>query len=455
MSVDPMPRPDESSNAVTAVTDGSAVKPFRREGLGYVYEPAGKGVRLSVDFIARHRDELTGEIMVATMLPGMARHLHQARFNLSSTTSRATLARHLLTKTPDGTLPWEDLLEAFCAAVLRAERRTSPIVRVGRLDFGPEPPDTVERLLPSGMATQLFAPGKTGKGWIAWGMAVAVETGWPFAGLTTQRGHVLYLDWEDNAKRANQRVQMVARGMGLPEVPELAVKSMNGPLRHSVNDLARDIDADGFTMLIIDSAQKAIGAGGEYQSYESGAAQMFEALRLLGDDLTILLIDHVNKTDARGGRERAQAYGSVMKTNWVRNVWEVRKDQDEGARISQLGLYHVDSNHSELYKPFGLLLDFQTPGEVHIRQDDMATSDKLSATLSVADRCARALRFGPLALKEIAERVEASQDTCRVTMGRDKGRFLEMPNRRYELRNQLKIVDPADDGRDDDDLPFG
>lgn len=431
-------------------------KPFRKEGLGYVYEPRGKGVRLAVDFISRHRDELTGEITVATTLPGMAKHLHQARFNLSSTTSRTSLAKHLVTKTPDGTISWDDLLEQFCAAVLRSERRTNPIVRVGRLDFGPEPPDTVERILPSGMATQLFAPGKTGKGWLAWGMAVAVETGWSFAGLKTVKGHVLYLDWEDNPKRANQRVQMVARGMGLPEIPEMAIKSMNGPMRHSVNELARDIDADGFTMLIIDSAQKAIGAGTEYQSYESGAAQMFEAIRLLGDDLTILMIDHVNKTDARGGRERAQAYGSVMKTNWVRNVWEVRKDQNEGEKISQLGLYHIDSNHSELFKPFGLLLDFQTPGEVHIRQDDMETSDRLSATLSVADRCARALRFGPLSLKEIADRVESSQDTCRVTMSRDKERFHELPGRRYELWNQLKIVEPDTDfRRDDDDLPFG
>ena len=434
-----------------------SVKPFRREGLGYVFEPHARGIRISVDFISRHRDELTGEITVSTTLPGVAKHLHQARFNLSSTPTRSSLAKHLATRTPDASVQWDDLLEAFCAAVLRAERRTNPIVRVGRLDFGPEPPDVVEKILPAGMATQLFAPGKTGKGWIAWGMAVAVETGSSFAGLRAQTGHVLYLDWEDNPKRANQRVQMVSRGMALPDVPEIAVKSMFGPLRMAVNDLARDIDADGFTMLIIDSAQKAIGAGGEYQSYEAGAAQMFDAMRLLGDDITILLIDHVNKSDSRGGSEHAQAYGSVMKTNWVRNVWEVRKDQADGSKTSQLGLYHKDSNHSDLYKPFGLLLDFRTPGEVHISQDDMASSDTLSASLGVADRCARALRFGRLTLKEIAERADTSQGTCKNAMLRSPERFIHHPGNIWELGTQLKIVNFDGSDRalaEEDSLPF-
>lgn len=428
-------------------------KPFRKEGLGYVYEPVGKGVRISVDFLSRHRDEMSGEITVSSTLPGMAKHLHQARFNLSSTTSRGTLARALGNRTTgQHEIKWDELLESFCATVLRAERKSNPIVRVGRLDFGADPPDTIEKILPAGMATQLFAPGKTGKGWIAWGMAVAVQTGTSFAGFRAQQGNVLYLDWEDNPKIANQRVQMVARGMGLDEVPEIDVMSMHVPLRIVVNELARVIDEQGYTMLIIDSAQKAIGST-DFQSAETGAALMFEALRMLGDQLTVLLIDHTTKSDARNDDARSFAYGSVMKTNWVRNVWELKKDQEEGSRISQLGLYHANSNHSEKHKPIGLLLDFQTPGEVHIRQDSMMSSDKLSAPLSLADRCARALRFGPKTLKEVATSADATQDSCRITMGRDKARFIRVDDGRYELGNQLRIVEPETDFMPED-LPF-
>ena len=314
-----------------------APKAFRREGLGYVYEPSGRGIRIAVDFINRHRDELTGEILVETTLPGVRPHLHQARFNLSSTTARTSLSRHLSSRAKD--IEWDGLLETFCASVLRAERKSNPIVKVGRKNYGPDLPDTVEKILPAGMATQLFAPGKTGKGWVAWGIAVGVETGTSFAGFKCQKGHVLYLDWEDNPKIANQRVQMVARGMGMREVPEIDLMSMNMPLRLSVNELARVIDENGYTMLIIDSAQKAIGSA-DFQSPETGAALMFEALRQLGDTLTILIIDHTTKVDAKPGADDAMAYGSVMKTNWVRNVWQLKKDQEEGSKISQLGLYH-------------------------------------------------------------------------------------------------------------------
>ena len=71
---------------------------FKREGLGYVLRVPGLMTELTVDRLTRSRGETHGELTVLCGLPGNRSadgHIHQARFNLTSTTARTSVAKVL------------------------------------------------------------------------------------------------------------------------------------------------------------------------------------------------------------------------------------------------------------------------------------------------------------------------------------------------------------------------
>ena len=67
----------------------------------------------------------------------------------------------------------------------------------------------VAELLPAGM-TLLAGPSKAGKSFLVYEMCVAVASGAPFLGFPTRQGTVLYLAFEDNEDRLQQRGMMIA-----------------------------------------------------------------------------------------------------------------------------------------------------------------------------------------------------------------------------------------------------
>src|SRR6266704_2072346 len=107
---------------------------FTRQGLGYVLTVPELITEIAVDRLSRTRGELHGEITVSCGLPGIRAadgHVHQARFNLSGSTARTTLARILSQRADAPDVDWPDLLEDFCRRVLGAEREGDPVVKVG------------------------------------------------------------------------------------------------------------------------------------------------------------------------------------------------------------------------------------------------------------------------------------------------------------------------------------
>ena len=84
---------------------------------------------MQLDHIAQSsKHEVSAEILIENRAPGMNRHVHQARLNLTSTSARKTLANHLHGR--NETLPWIDLLEQACVLVLRKHREGTPAIRL-------------------------------------------------------------------------------------------------------------------------------------------------------------------------------------------------------------------------------------------------------------------------------------------------------------------------------------
>jgi hypothetical protein len=154
---------------------------FGKLGLGYVLTASDIAVSITVDRLSRQRGELHGEISVACGLPGIRAadgHVHQARFNLSGSTARTTLARILQHRAdaPGDRLagPARGLLPARPVA----EREGDPVTKVGALPIPLATLYRVDPLLPDDQATILYGEGGTGKSTLACvAIAVSVETG--------------------------------------------------------------------------------------------------------------------------------------------------------------------------------------------------------------------------------------------------------------------------------------
>jgi hypothetical protein len=391
---------------------GAPVNPFQRAGLGYVYEPVDadgepRGIRMRVDYLHRRADEMSAELLVESTLPGVPSHVHQARFNLTSTSARTTMAKHLAGVAPSLTQQaWGLLLEQCCAGVLGAERQGEPFQKVGRMPARVRPPDLVEGLIQSGRPNAIYGPGGTGKGWIATAIAVGIETGTDVGGLRVQPGRVLYLDWEDDAYTLNDRVVLVANGMGITEPPEIAYRASQGALRNQVQQVARFVMEARITLVIVDSVELAIGTGDGSTSYEDKALGLFGSMRTISActpwPVAWLLIDHVSDEARRSTSGVNKQIGSVMKGNLSRNAWEVRKDQEIGGPISYLGLYSYKVNHGPNAHPIGIALDFSDPQMVTLHREDVRGNHELSKRLPGQERIKAVLMRGPREVADIA-----------------------------------------------------
>ena len=104
-----------------------------------------------------------------------------------------------------------------CAEDSSGQRRTSWTAS-DLLDAElPEPRFAVDGLLPEGLTFMAGAP-KLGKSWLCLGLAIAVASGGRALGsIQVERGDVLYLALEDNARRLQDRLRLLLNGEAPPE----------------------------------------------------------------------------------------------------------------------------------------------------------------------------------------------------------------------------------------------
>ena len=158
-------------------------------------------VSIEFDLLRSERSgEVTSEVTVYATPDGLVSHLHTARLNLSSTRSRAELAKYLRARSNGHQPDWEGALEYACAYALRTYRAGAPSLL---LRDAPRPEGAGLILPPLALGTMptiLYGDGGNAKSLLALAIAETIETGQPILGLTpTSTGRVGYLDWEMDA----------------------------------------------------------------------------------------------------------------------------------------------------------------------------------------------------------------------------------------------------------------
>lgn len=409
---------------------------FAHEGLGYVMHVPDLTIDIAVDRLSRTRGELHGELSVDCGLPGTRSidgHLHSARFNLSGGTARGTLAKTLVKRANTADVDWEDLLEDFCRRVMAAEREGDPIEKVGALPIPVGESYRLDPILPLDQVTILYGDGGVGKSTLAVAIAVSVQEGVALLERwTPHKGPVLYLDWEAGRASINRRVRGIAMGAHIPRLVQLDYLNCRrrGALYTFAEDVARMVDVEGYSLVVVDSVGMASGTGGEGSDANESAIRLFSAFGYLAT--TVLAIDHVNRQDADSGKH-SRPYGSVYKANLARATFELRQTRTPGGAV--LGLHHRKANDSELMAPTWLEVAHHDDGSIVYGRLDRPPAEALEASrpLPLQDQIAYVLAEGHATYEDVARAIEADPDSVRTVLNRHKQRFNKLPSGLWEL----------------------
>lgn len=393
-------------------------------GLGYTLDLGPLGLVLAADRLRESGGDLSARLRVTSTRSGLPTVIHNARANLSSSTARATLARHLelaCGRDPEGrqripAADWLGVLNHFCDAVDRQREEGEPIRAGGLEPVSEESPWAVERLVAQTGISLIYGPRGAGKGFLSVALAVCMQLGLPFCGLLVERRRPLYLDKEDSFEVFNGRVRAVCAGLGIAPI---AVDRWVPRRRLSDHTefLARQIAEQGYGALIHDSVQRLSGGPGEHASWESIAIEYAEAVALLGP-VAHLLIDHVSADGQRQGLA-GKAVGADRKMADARVSWEIRNAQEAESNFLDLGLYHIKRNNTRQFAPIGLRVEFESDAwgratSVAFRRQDVRDVAALVARLALPEQVVATLRrLGRVTAEDVALELGITESSAR------------------------------------------
>lgn len=368
---------------------------FTKEGDTYIVGFAG--VTVEVSRIEAAKSEMHGVIRVTSSTHGISPNLHQARFNLTSTSSRTSLIKFLEKR--DGETDWAEIIEQVCTRVLDAVREGEPVIRITDAPQAAERIYRVGPLVIDGFPNIIFGPGGAGKSQLAAMLAMAVHgdggKGWSLCDLEVVPGPVLVCDWELDDVTYRSMCEPIAAGFGIP-LPDFHYRRCVAPLAEEAASIGRYVEREGIAMVVVDSLGYAIG--GDKASQEL-TMKMFAAIR--GWKRTTLCVDHITNDETTGNRP----YGSVYTVNSARSLWRVRAHQEEGSNELSVGLFQTKANFGK-QPPVGFLFRF-SDGETSIERQDVRGVAAFADNLSLSMRIRTALLDARAALTvaDIAERL--------------------------------------------------
>lgn len=414
---------------------------LRQEGDTWIVEFAA-GVNTELSRVEAAKAEFFGLLRVTSTLPGTPALIHQGRFNLTSTTARASLCKYLEQRA--GAIDWPEVIEQTCLRVLDRLREGQPVVRLRDVPVREQARYRIAPLVLEGLPTILFGAGGSGKSQLAAMLAMGVHDAIePLGrmGLVAEQGPALVCDWELDAVTYREMCAPIAAGMDLVAMPNIHYRQCLAPLVEEASAIGRYIDKEGIAFVVVDSLGYAIG--GDKTSQEL-TMRMFSAIRSW--KTTVLCIDHITNDEANGNRP----YGSAYTGNSARAMWRVRASQEDGSSELSLGLFQTKANFGK-QRPVGFRMSFGD-GAVLVTREDVKEVPAFQESLPAKVRIKSALLNArePQSEDQLAERTGLTKASVRARLSElqkaGEVLHLEAPSGTNYTRRWTLLSKREDDG---------
>lgn len=391
---------------------------FRVEGDQYISTWADEGIGIGFEHLKEGSDGLHAEISVQELSldGGKGRHIHWGRLNLSSTTSRQSLAKALATRVKGEPVDWVGLLEYACTKTAQTIREPAKVIDLSKIEPQTTELYAVDPLITLHETNIIYGDGGSGKSLLALALGMAVadtqdEITLPFPVVSKVHGPVLYLDFETCQDEQASRMHALTKGWGCCILPQVHYRPAFRSLADDIASIRADVQRLKVVLLVVDSMGPA--CGGEPEKAET-VLQFMNALRSLGA-VTRLVISHVSKGDL--DKKRARIFGSVYARNLARSCWEVRASEEEQSDKLSLGLFHEKFNRGKRHKPFGLGFTWEA-NKLTLNAENVMDNPDLAPSASVAARIRDILKGGPMSIKDIAGDLDEPPNSIRQAVRR-------------------------------------
>ena len=351
--------------------------------------------------------------------------IYRTRLNLISIQSKTKFVNEMKRKIPP--IEWADVVENITEQTLARYREGNEVMKIGSIQDEGMPSYQAFPIIRSDGVNILFGQGAQGKSYISTFICMLVQSGMDHAGIVTEQGNVLYLDWEDSWQSVNRRVMALKKGNN-DTLHDIDHVDMSGTtIDTEMSSIIRMVEDRDISLVVIDSFGMAVGGNQNEGDYVKGVMSSLNELKA-----SVLVIDHVSKENGD------TPIGSNYKQTSARNVWKIDKSQNLGANIVEVGLYHTKANNSKLFAPVGLRLEFindmyDQTDRVLISPIDVENSDALADQLPVAKKIEKALTEAPMTVEQLITYTGSSINTVRTTLSRNNYKFERIERNTYRL----------------------
>jgi hypothetical protein len=225
-----------------------------------------------------------------------------------------------------------------------------------------EEPMLVSPLVVSEGASAVIGPSGSTKSINAVAVGLARSSGLPIGvhQPTGERNPVLILDGEANRRDLYEIAAAIGRAHridieALEREGLFRYRRISAPILGTGEQLRREVDKDGYKLLIVDSVDTARGSDAVNRSGE-----YYDTLRHA--DVPSLSIDHVTAEMALRPMLEYRAMASIKSTNRPRQTWAMKATQKSGSSLVTVRYRLNFANRGQVGTEFTSVLEFEMDG---------------------------------------------------------------------------------------------
>jgi hypothetical protein len=394
-----------------------------RDGDTWVFTFDEHGIGVGVERLIERSGSLKAEITVESKLAGRVQGPNVVDLLSSRSLVEFGNACHKRVNGLSAEV-WASIVVACAGRVSRDYREPPEMVHLDDVeDTGPVP-CIVPLMLPTSETTVIYGDGESCKSLLAVRIGFSIATGQDVPwGHEVQPGNVLYLDWETNKQTVASRLRRVANAMHMPVPHNFMYQQCLRSLADELPNIRERISKHRISLVIVDSL--GFAANGSLVEDETARSAM-NALRQMSP-ATRLAVTHISKGSAESTGP-AKPFGSAFFWNGMRSGIEVRRSEDTAAdNVIDVGVYHRKKNDGRKLRPLGLsvIFDEENPS-ILFEETDLVDVPDLAARTPLSGRIRDALRAGSMTTRQLADDLDAKEDSIKKTLNRMRGQVVQI-----------------------------